>query len=72
MTAPHGLPPLILPPVALPADHKPVKAGQIGVIDGHALHGTRQRTKARAKDQPQAHRCRTRARPDQGGKLSAL
>ena len=32
MTAPHGLPPLILPPVALPADHKPVKAGRIGVL----------------------------------------
>ena len=24
--------PLILPPVALPADHKPVKAGRIGVL----------------------------------------
>lgn len=32
MTAPHGLPPLILPPVQLPADHVPVRAGRVGVL----------------------------------------
>jgi protoporphyrin/coproporphyrin ferrochelatase len=32
LTAPHGLPPLILPPVALPAGHEPVKAGRVGVL----------------------------------------
>jgi protoporphyrin/coproporphyrin ferrochelatase len=32
VTAPHGLPPLILPPVSLPDDHPPVRAGRVGVL----------------------------------------
>jgi protoporphyrin/coproporphyrin ferrochelatase len=32
MTAPQNPPPLQLPPVALPPDHKPVRAGRIGVL----------------------------------------
>ena len=56
----------------VPRDAGMRKAGQVGVIDGHALHSVRQMAKARAKDQPQPHRGGTRARPDQGGKLSAL
>jgi hypothetical protein len=47
------------------------KSGQVGIVDGRALHGVRQMAQARAKDQPQSHRFCACARLDQGGKLSA-
>ena len=43
------------------------KARQVGIVDRHPIHHRREVAKARAKDKPQPHRCRTSTVADQGG-----